>query len=58
MSPTATGGKEKQMTFTIDAENNVTAFASDAGSRFTGRAIQQPAGTGGAGGQVAGGTSD
>jgi hypothetical protein len=28
MSSTATGGKEKQMTFTIDTENNITAFAS------------------------------
>jgi hypothetical protein len=41
MSSTATGGKEKQMTFTIDTENNITAFASQAavggsqGERFS-----------------------
>jgi hypothetical protein len=40
MSSTATGGKEKQMTFTIDTENNITAFADEAqadsqGERFS-----------------------
>jgi hypothetical protein len=41
MSSTPTGGKEKQMTFTIDTENNIMAFASQAevggsqGERFS-----------------------